>query len=193
MEGGLRQPIWPSAPDPPLSLSFPLFHTLFLFTLQHRSLAVLWACLRTVTRQQLCSNGYQDNSGRVTLWFHEGLIDWDWRQRRRGGEDGEWGGEGEMFLVGGLWWGRGGFSGKGGGAFWCMWFFSHATRHGVVYNHSDILCLGLECCLRDGCIMRSPFSAGQACSHKHSDHPLNSVCQRYLWHEGMHNKRWNAN
>lgn len=75
--------VWPSTPDPPSNLLYPLSLRHCSYSLQHRSLAVLWACLCSVTRQQLSSNGYQDNAVHVTLWFHEGLIDWDGRRRRR--------------------------------------------------------------------------------------------------------------
>lgn len=88
--------VWPSTPDPPSNLLFPLSLRHCSYSLQHRSLAVLWACLCSVTRQQLSSNGYQDNAVHVTLWFHEGLIDWDGRRRRRVEE----GGEGEMEAAG---------------------------------------------------------------------------------------------
>ena len=100
-----------------------------------------------VTRQQLCSNGYQDNTVRVTLWFHEGLIDWDGIRRRRMGKVKE-------IAAGGLWWGGGGREERAGVMEWGCYeyrevhaMFSHAARQALMqgsvkYNHSDTRCRG---------------------------------------------------
>lgn len=112
-----------------------------------RRLAGLRACLRSVTRQQLCSNGYQDNTVCVTLWFHEGLIDWDGIRRRR------WMGKVKEIAAGGLWWG-GGREERAGVMEWGRYeywevhaMFSDAARQALMqasvkYNHSDTWCLG---------------------------------------------------
>lgn len=119
---GLQQSVFDLPPPTlPPAFYFLSFHT-FFFSLQHWSLAGLWACLRSVTRQQLYSSGYQDNAVRFTLWFHEGLIDWDW-------EGGERDGEGEIVATagGGLIRKRGG-DGRTFQAPRMHAMFSHATR-----------------------------------------------------------------
>lgn len=187
---GLQQSVFDLPPPTlPPAFYFLSFHT-FFFSLQHWSLAGLWACLRSVTRQQLYSSGYQDNAVRFTLWFHEGLIDWDW-------EGGERDGEGEIVATAG-----GGLIRKRGGDGRTFQAPRDAcdvfSRHKACINAGQCiitvtLCaLGeADCCLREGCIMRSPSSvqAGWRPQTRSFFAALNSVCQGYLWRGGMHDNK----
>lgn len=133
--------VWPNSPWPSLlSAFYSISWKPFSQSVQCRRLAGLWACLHSVTRQQLCSNGYQDNTVHVTLWFHEGLIDWD--GMRRGGV--RWQGLEAKELR----WHGGGV--EWGGRRYNCWelhaTFSHITGHtrtrGREKNHSDTQCRG---------------------------------------------------
>lgn len=135
-------------PPPTLPLAF-YFSSLVpcSFSVQYRSLAGLWACLCSVTRQQLCRDGYQDNAICVTLWLTE----------MRGGREGE--GWGEMGCgKRGWWWWWGGLmrrrgerrlDRKDGGegvtnierCIWCL-LTPLARCCRVVNNHTDTWCFG---------------------------------------------------